>query len=148
MKKFLTVLLVIAVMFTFSFGSAFAAGVSNYDSGLATTHFTKAMEAVEKGDGYITLTQQTLAWNDTTYIPTTYSYKIDYSTLKANEDAILKAVLEYDKNTATTGSESYVGNTTNNGKTLEEFLNRKTAWGDSLTHTAGYTYGENDLMET
>ena len=29
MKKFLTVLLVIAVMFTFSFGSAFAAGVTN-----------------------------------------------------------------------------------------------------------------------
>ena len=135
-------------MFTFSFGSAFAAGVSNYDSGLATTHFTKAMEAVEKGDGYITLTQQTLAWNNTTYIPTTYSYKIDYSTLKANEDAILKAVLEYDKNTATTGSESYVGNTTNGGKTLEEFLNRHTVEADGGNHKITRTYGENDLMKT
>ena len=46
MKKLLTVLLVIAVMFTFSFGSAFAVAKADYNETLAKTYFDAAKRKV------------------------------------------------------------------------------------------------------
>ena len=46
MKKFLTVLLVIAVMFTFSFSSAFAVTKADYNETLAKTYFDSVMKTV------------------------------------------------------------------------------------------------------
>ena len=79
MKKLLTVLLVIAVMFTFSFGSAMAA-TPNYDSNLAKVWFDKAMDDA-KTEGTIDV-----------------GYDVDYSVLEAHKAEILDAALYYAKN--------------------------------------------------
>lgn len=49
MKKIITVLLLVAIMFTFSFGNAFAA-VGTYNNALAAANFDVAMELVKDAD--------------------------------------------------------------------------------------------------
>ena len=79
MKKLLTVLLVIAVMFTFSFGSAFA--TSDYNKSLANEYFNGAMNEIKDAD--------------TDFIVD--GYTVDYSTLDAHRADLLAAALDFAK---------------------------------------------------
>ena len=85
MKKLLTVLLVIAVMFTFSFGSAFAA--ADYNKPLANEYFNVAMNEVK----------------DMTTDFVVGGYTVDYATLDAHRADLLAAALDWAKNFNTTG---------------------------------------------
>ena len=85
MKKLLTVLLVIAVMFTFSFGSAFAA--ADYNKPLANEYFNVAMNEVK----------------DMTTDFVVDGYTVDYATLDAHRADLLAAALDWAKNFDTTG---------------------------------------------
>ena len=80
MKKLLTVLLVIAVMFTFSFGSAFA--TSDYNKSLANEYFNVAMNEIKDAD--------------TDFI-VDGGYTVDYSTLDAHRADLLAAALDFAK---------------------------------------------------
>ena len=110
MKKFLTVLLVIAVMFTFSFGStiAWAATGSAWDEGLAEKYLNIALDDV-KDSGV------TVGSGETTY-------HIDYDTLMANYDQLWKEVKDaqksMDEKTYWVGYETV---------SVEDFLNGKNA---------------------
>ena len=114
MKKLLTVLLVIAVMFTFSFGSAFAVTKADYNETLAKTYFDSVMKTVkESASGTIALTGNG------------ESYKVGYAVLEANYAAIFDAATDYVK----TKDEAYIGNgndPTNEVKRLEDVLNTVT----------------------
>jgi len=104
MDKYVIPLFVIAVMFTFSFGSAFAVSKAEYNDTLAKTYFDSAMKAIKESvAGGITLT------GDNTYA-------VDYETLAANYDAIYDAVVEFVKGA---DSEDYVGKVGDMGMTHE-----------------------------
>ena len=110
MKKFLTVLLVIAVMFTFSFSSAMAK-VEDYDSTLAKTHFDKAIADAKDGVE-ISLTAENAEVG---------KYFIDYDTIKAKKDEIWTEVERAERYGDVA---AYVGN--GGGNSLDNFLNATT----------------------
>ena len=112
----------IAVIFTFSFGSAFGA-ISGYYKNIGTAHFNKAMEEVKKA-GEIDLD----------------GYTVDYKTVKNHEADILSAVLDYEKNGAAT---DYVGHG-DAGTTIKQFLELKVTTGTGAD--AVETYLNKDLV--
>ena len=112
MKKLLTVLLVIAVMFTFSFGSAFAVAKADYNETLAKTYFDAAMKAIadREAEG-INITGPSK--NETS--GGTVSYFIEYKTLASFYDQLYSAAVDYAKAKA---ENNYVGN----GASIDDFL--------------------------
>ena len=112
MKKLLTVLLVIAVMFTFSFGSAFAVAKADYNETLAKTYFDAAMKAIADSEAEgINITGPSK--NETS--GGTVSYFIEYKTLASFYDQLYSAAVDYAKAKA---ENNYVGN----GASIDDFL--------------------------
>ena len=112
MKKLLTVLLVIAVMFTFSFGSAFAVAKADYNETLAKTYFDAAMKAIADSDAEgISITGPSKAGTT----GGTVSYFIEYKTLASFYDQLYSAAVDYAKAKA---ENNYVGN----GASIDDFL--------------------------
>ena len=89
----------VAVMFTFSFGSAFAVTKADYNETLAKTYFDSVMKTVkESASGTITL-----KGNGETY-------EVGYTVLEANYAAIFDAATDFVKANA---NEPYIGNGAN-----------------------------------
>ena len=98
----------VAVMFTFSFGSAFAVQKADYNETLAKTYFDVAMKAIADSDDeglYIGASGE----------DKTEGYFVEYATLASFYDQLFSAAVDYAK--AEAGHE-YVGN----GKTINDFL--------------------------
>ena len=150
MKKFLTVLLVIAVMFTFSFSSAFA-----------TTNYTPKTESLEAATKYLDSAMATAAAKEA--LGTTYSDEVEEYASKyiANQSTIiLSALMEYynlDDSTeysnfvtevnkwvgVISGTPDHFGKDTTPDSALEAFM---TSYASYYATIAG-TYGMGTLKE-
>lgn len=138
MKKFLTVLLVIAVMFTFSFGSTIAwattsISVDTYSEKLAEEYFDQAMEKVRTDETYkgITITQYSNSSNGSTWTSTKNGeYNISYDTLVEHKTDILNEVKYAEEHGAQT---TYIADKDD----LQAFLNKGSDYSASKKKVAG-----------
>ena len=119
MKKLLTVVLCVAVIFTFSFSGAFA--TTGYSSTLVEEYLTQALDDLNTSshDGIeIKSASEINLHNATT---TTGYYYVTYDTLVAQKAALLDAATEYAK--AAANDTTYIGKDGKTIKTLLEDIN-------------------------
>ena len=125
MKKFLTVLLVIAVMFTFSFSSAFAASITETAEGYVDAAYTRALTdlktvydtaLVELDDTTVTYGAVAVSVDEEALETVAAKVYADYQKVLADQYRQIKADTEYEWATVTSVA---TGLTALNNKTAE-----------------------------